>query len=130
MLNGSLALDAAFGSLIDDNLVLSAAGTGGNITVGAVGISAASFNLNAAGSIQGGGNLSDLTATAGSIILSADQDIGTGLGGTPLAVLTQPGWFCSSDGRCGQHLAAVAGANATRRDDDRHGRREQRRDSC
>ena len=50
VLNGSLAIDSMFGSLSDDNLVLSAAGAGGDISVGvAGGIAAESFNLRTAG---------------------------------------------------------------------------------
>jgi hypothetical protein len=86
--NGSLLINAAFASLADDNLVLSAAGTGGNISVAAgTPLTALSVALQATGMIQGGGNSADVTASAGDIVLLGNQGIGGGPA-SPLSVLT------------------------------------------
>jgi len=85
VLNGSLGINATFASLANDNLVLSAAGTGGNISVAAgTPLTGLSVELQATGMIQGGGNSADVTASAGNIILSGNQ----GIGGSPTSPLS------------------------------------------
>jgi hypothetical protein len=85
--SGSLMIDKGFVSLADDDLVLSAAGPAGNITVApTTQLAGRSLTLTATGFIHGGGNSPDLLTTTGPIILSADGGIGTAA--TPLSIET------------------------------------------
>lgn len=91
--NGSLNVNAAFASLADENVKLSAEGTAKNISIAAgTQLTAQSINLTASGSILGGGNAADLNSV-GPIIVSGNLGIGTSAASPLSLVITDPAGY-------------------------------------